>query len=89
MIDTAVAHLISSSAADLSLSSIQRPSFRAVLREAKDTFLSLWQEPTIHQITNAIIQGAKKLLEAVRGSGNARLLQDDKPTAHPVAAGEG
>lgn len=66
LIETAVALLTALDALNASSSSIQTPTLRAFLREARDTLTSL-QDPTIHPTTNAILREVQAVHEAVKG----------------------
>lgn len=67
LIDTAAALLTALDAPNGSSSSIQTPTLRAFLCEARDTLTSLQQEPTTHLTTNAILREVQAVHEAVKG----------------------
>jgi hypothetical protein len=65
--ETAAALLTALDAPNASSPSIQTPTLRAFLREARDTLTSLQQEPIPHPTTNAILREVQAVHEAVKG----------------------
>jgi hypothetical protein len=66
LINTAAALLTALDAPNGLSSSIQTPTLRTFLREARDTLTSLQQEPTTHPTTNAILREVQVVYEAVK-----------------------
>jgi hypothetical protein len=86
LIETAAALLIALDAPNSSSSSIQTPTLRAFLREARDTLTSL-QDPTTHPTTNAILREVQAVHEAVKGLATppASLPTSPRPTWAQIA----